>query len=111
NIRYNTEDTFDIKLNVTTARGCTYSKTRSSYLMFADSTTLDVSFSKTNLCGNEVLEVKLNNSRSIKPNIDVSPETYTRTITDPQTHQFKFTNFGQYSFYVTDIVNGCISEK
>ncbi len=111
NIGYNTKDTFDVSLTVTTKRGCVYNKSVKDYLMFADSTVLSTTFNKTVLCGNESLKVTLNNGRSGSPTITVTPADVTRTVVNPNLHSFKFTNFGIFTIYVSDEVNGCKSEK
>lgn len=111
NIIYNTKDTFDVSLTVTTKMGCPYSKTIKDFLMFADSINLTAGFNKTNLCGNENLVVTINNSRSVQPEISVTPNTVVRTVLSPSQHSFKFTNFGTYNIYISDVINGCKSEK
>ena len=110
-ILYNTRDTFDVTLTVTTKRGCPYSKTRNSFLTFADSTAVNTTFSKNVLCGNENLTITLNNGRSGLPLISVIPNNIVRTVITPNKHSFKFTNFGVYTVYVSDILNGCKSER
>ncbi|HEY1046745.1 MAG TPA: gliding motility-associated C-terminal domain-containing protein [Bacteroidia bacterium] len=110
-IVYNSKDTFDVTLRITTDRGCVYEKSEKDFLMFADSTVLNVSFNKTLLCGSEDLIVTLNNGRSSDPVFDVTPLDYNRTIINPNKHKFKFTNFGNYSVHVKDDINGCVSEK
>jgi gliding motility-associated-like protein len=110
-IVYNYEDTFDVTLNITTLKGCSYKKIIPNYLMFGDSIQLSVGFNKTSLCGNEHLAVTLNNSRSALPSIDASPSNYVKTIVNPREHNYKFTNFGAYSIQVKDNINGCVSEK
>lgn len=111
NILYNTKDTFDVKLTLTTKRGCTYTKEISNYLMFADSIALTANFSKTNLCGSEFLYVNLNNSRSNTPVVSVVPSSASINNIAPKQYAVKFKNFGTYTFYISDIVNGCKSEK
>ncbi len=111
NVLYNLRDTFDVKLTVTTKRGCQYEKTRNDFLMFADSTALNTTFSKNVLCGNEHLTVTLNNGRSGLPLISVVPNNITRTVVTPYKHSFKFTNFGVYTIYISDELNGCKSER
>lgn len=111
NIQYNVKDTFDIMLTMVTKRGCTYSKRRDAYMMFADSILLSASFNKVNLCGNESLKVTLNNARSATPSVVTTPSTSVSSKIANNIFAFKFTNFGTYSFLVTDEINGCKSEK
>ncbi len=111
NIRFNTRDSFDITLRVTTKKGCIYTLRKNNYLMFADSLILNNTFSKTSLCGNEALTVTLNNARSANPNFSVSPNTSTLITNLPYRKVIKFTALGNYTFYISDNTNGCISEK
>jgi len=111
NIVYNLRDTFNVALTVTTKKGCVYSHVKPKYLRFADSIILNNTFSKTTLCGSDRLFLTLNNSRSALPTVQISPNAYTKTTIDPQKYSIKFDNFGKYSFYVSDMLNGCKSEK
>ena len=111
NIVYNLKDTFDVSLVVTTKKGCVYSHTKKDYLKFADSILLNTSFSQTTLCGHDKLQITLNNARSAKPTVLVSPSSHTIETTDNRRYAVKFDNFGRYSVYVSDVINGCKSEK
>lgn len=111
NIRYNSRDTFDVTLKVTTALGCQYQRVAPNYLMFADSLILNVSVNKMTLCGNEFLDVKINNSRSDTPTFTMSPAYATPQMISPSRYRFKFSNFGTYSLNIKDDINGCVSEK
>ncbi|MBL7837045.1 MAG: hypothetical protein JNM67_05985, partial [Bacteroidetes bacterium] len=111
NIIYNTRDTFDVRLSLTTKRGCTYVKQIDNFLMFADSINLTANFSKTNLCGSEHLFVNLNNSRSSNPQVSVMPSTANINNIAPRQYSVKFANFGTYTFHISDIINGCKSER
>jgi gliding motility-associated-like protein len=111
NIIYNIRDTFDVSLIVTTKRGCVYQHEKKDYLRFADSIILNTTFSKTTLCGRDKLQINLTNSRSALPDVQLSPKSYTKTAITPKSYSVKFDNFGKYSVYVSDEVNGCKSEK
>ncbi|MDI1235003.1 MAG: gliding motility-associated C-terminal domain-containing protein [bacterium] len=111
NIRYNTTDTFDVILKVTTKKGCTYTHKKSSYLQFADSLTLAVAFSRINLCGGQQLTVSYLNSRSPYPGYTITPGSYSVINSTPTIKTFKFTDIGQYSFVFTDEKYGCKSER
>jgi gliding motility-associated-like protein len=111
NILYNTRDTFDVSLIVTTKRGCVYEHVKKNYLKFADSIILNTSFSQTTLCGHDNMTITLNNSRSSKPFVEVTPNSHTLTTIDSQHYSVKFHNFGRYSAYIYDVLNGCKSEK
>ena len=111
NITYNTKDTFDVSLTVTTKRGCIYSKTEKQFLTFADSVVIGANFSKNILCASEKLIVDLTGTRSQTPFISVTPKNHVDSALSPTKYRYDFTNFGTYSFYLTDEYNGCISEK
>ncbi len=111
NIIYNLKDTFDVSLMVTTKKGCVYSHVKKDYLTFADSIILNTTFSQTTLCGHDKLKITLNNARSAIPYVQISPKTHVRTTIDPKNLEVKFNDFGKYSIYVSDTVNGCVSEK
>ncbi|MCC6817822.1 MAG: PKD domain-containing protein, partial [Bacteroidia bacterium] len=111
NIIYNSINSFNVYLTLVTKKGCTYTKRIDNYLKFADSINLTANFSKTNLCGNEYLLLNLNNARSPDPTVLASPSSVVSTKTSQYNYSFKFTNFGTYSFYISDEINGCKSEK
>ncbi len=111
NIIFNTKDSFDITLRVTTKKGCIYSLRKNNYLMYADSLILNNTFSKTSLCGGELLTLNLNNSRSANPTVVIAPANYVFNQNLPQTKVIKFNALGSYSFSITDDINGCISER
>ena len=111
NIIYNSKDTFDVQLSITTKRGCTYSKIEKQFLMFADSAIISANFSKTALCASEKLLVNLIGTRGKSPNISVSPNFFTENKLTSVRYSYKFTKLGVYSFNISDEFNGCISEK
>ena len=111
NITYNTKDTFDVQLTITTKRGCTYSKIEKQFLTFADSALISANFSNSILCASERLNVDLIGTRSIDPLISGSPQSFTETRVSSTNYKFKFTKIGTYSFYISDNYNGCMSEK
>ena len=111
NVLYNTKDTFDVTLTIKTKRGCTYSKTESQFLMFADSVVIGANFSKSILCASEKLVVDLIGTRSQTPFITATPKYYKDTAITPTKYHYKFNRFGVYSFFISDEMNGCISEK
>ena len=110
-ILYNLKDTFDVSLSVTTKRGCTYSHTEPNFMMFADSVPISASFSKTVICANEKLIVNLIGTRSNAPFVLVTPLFYKDTALTPVRRQYKFNNFGTFSVYLSDEINGCKSER
>ncbi len=111
NIKFNTTDTFDISIKVTTKKGCTYTYKKNNYLEFADSLILAVSFSKITICGGQSLTMNLLNARSKTPSYSINPGSYTVVSETPKVKTFKFTDIGQYSFKVTDEKYGCKSER
>ncbi len=111
NILYNTKDTFDVQLTITTKRGCVYSKIEKQFLTFADSAVISANFSKSILCANERLKVDLIGIRSSDPLISVSPQFFTETKVSPTNYKYKFSKIGTYSIYISDSYNGCVSEK
>jgi gliding motility-associated-like protein len=111
NITYNTKDTFDVQLTITTKRGCTYSKIEKQFLTFADSALISANFSNSILCASERLKVDLIGTRSKDPLISGSPQSFTETRVSSTNYKYKFTKIGTYSFYISDNYNGCMSEK
>jgi gliding motility-associated-like protein len=111
NILYNIKDTFDVSLIVTTKKGCVYQHFEKDFLMFADSVSISATFSKTTICANEKLTVNLQNTRSVLPEMSIRSSFYKDTMITPTKRVVKFTNFGVFSFYISDEINGCKSEK
>ena len=111
NIKFNTTDTFDVSLRVTTKKGCSYTLKKLNYLQFADSLILAVAFSRINICGSQKLTFTLLNVRSPDPSYYITPNTYKVIYESPNVKTVKFTNNGQYSFKFYDQKFGCTSER
>ncbi|MBC7426842.1 MAG: gliding motility-associated C-terminal domain-containing protein [Bacteroidia bacterium] len=110
NILYNTKDTFDVSLKITTTLGCVYTVSKKKYLSFVDSINLNVIFSATNICYSNLLTISVPNARTGFLLTD-TPKYYNEVFNKNNVKKLKFTKPGKFSFKITDNYQNCISEK